>query len=97
MEKVPQPRYLGNAVRVRYVTGMRLVEGDRAEAILAKINSLLSNPDFSPFRHHRRNVRILSGEEEGAFAWLAVNYFMGYFDDPDKVKQGQGYLFYSQY
>lgn len=64
---------------------MRLLESDKAEAVLSKVNSLLSDPRFSPFRYHTRNTRILSGEEEGAFAWLAVNYLMHYFDDPGKL------------
>lgn len=64
------------------VTGMRMLESDRAEAVLGRVNSLLSDPGFSPFRYHSRNTRILSGEEEGAFAWLAVNYLNRFFDNP---------------
>ena len=32
-----------------------------------------------------RMVRTLSGEEEGAFAWISLNYLNGYFDEGSNV------------
>ena len=41
---------------------------------------MLSDPNVNHFRLSALNMRILSGEEEGAFAWIALNYLRGYFN-----------------
>ena len=35
---------------------------------------------------HSRRVRTLSGEEEGAFAWISLNYLNGFFEAGSKVE-----------
>ena len=58
---------------------MRLLLEPRANAVMEEINQLLMDKDRNPFLYEPRNTRILSGEEEGAFAWIAVNYLRGVF------------------
>jgi len=44
------------------------------------IDTKMKDPTFNPFQYQYRsvhNTRILSGEEEGVFAWIAVNYLTG--------------------
>lgn len=64
------------------VTGLRLLAADRAEAVMQQVDELLRDGMLNPFKYAYRNIRILSGEEEGVFAWLAVNYLNRYFDLP---------------
>ena len=40
---------------------------------------VLDSPKFSQFRW----ARTLSGEEEGAFAWISLNYRQGLFDEDE--------------
>lgn len=48
---------------------------DKANDATRYIDQLLSDPTINPFRYKSPdNARILSGEEEGIFAWIAVNY-----------------------
>ena len=61
---------------------MRLLLEPRANAVMTTLDSILSDPSNHPFNYHSLNTRILSGEEEGVFAWIAVNYLGGYFDHP---------------
>lgn len=65
-----------------YIIGMRLLTADKAEAVMQHVDELLRDDKLNPFRYTYRNIRILSGEEEGVFAWLTVNYLNGYFDLP---------------
>jgi len=44
------------------------------------INSLMRDSTINPFRYvSSTSSRILSGEEEGVFEWITVNYLLGSF------------------
>jgi len=47
--------------------------------VMRYVDSLMRNTSFNPFLHRKHSTRILSGEEEGVFAWIAVNYLVGAF------------------
>ena len=59
---------------------MRLLLEDKANEAINYINDILSNKTINPFKYWPQNIRILSGEEEGVFAWIAVNYLAGVFN-----------------
>ena len=61
---------------------MRLLLEDRSNKLIDSIRNILEDHKFNPFNFTRQNARILSGEEEGAFAWVAVNYLKGAFTEP---------------
>ena len=60
---------------------MRLLLEPKADAIVDYINDILLDRKRNPFLYEPINCRILSGEEEGAFAWMSVNYLRGYFSN----------------
>ena len=43
------------------------------------VDDVFSNPDINPFTSNPSSARILSGEEEGVFAWIDINYNRGFF------------------
>jgi hypothetical protein len=58
-----------------YITGgMRLVPYVKREAMMTYIRELFSDKEFCPFYFQYEFARILSGEEEAAFAWTGSNY-----------------------
>ena len=59
-----------------YFPGLRVLSGPAAIALLDKVEQLLT---YSPFLTLEDHVRVLSGEEEGVFAWVAANYLKGFF------------------
>jgi len=62
--------------------GMRLLLEDRMNVVMRHVDSMMSNSSFQPFLYTSPfNARILSGEEEGVFAWIAVNYLLGVFSN----------------
>ena len=60
---------------------MRLLLETKANTIFEQINDIFMDKNISPFMYAAKNSRILSGEEEGVFAWIAVNYLKGFFSD----------------
>lgn len=58
---------------------MRLLLEHDANRMIRQIDALMSDARVNPFRYKSLNTRILSGEEEGAFAWIALNYIRNYF------------------
>ena len=55
-----------------------LLEG-KSNDVMSKIHILLSDKRVNPFTYKRIQCRVLSGEEEGAFGWLSVNYLSNFF------------------
>ncbi len=64
---------------------MRLILEPKANAVLDRIEEILDDQSINPFLYEPIHSRILSGEEEGAFAWIAANYLNNYFDNPGKM------------
>ena len=58
---------------------MRLLIESNANEVMEEINKLLSDRKINPYKYQPSHTRILSGEEEGAFAWITVNYLNGFF------------------
>jgi len=55
-------------------------------SVMEHIDSIMANSSFQPFHYASpHSSRILSGEEEGVFAWIAVNYLLGVFSN-DRCK-----------
>jgi Golgi nucleoside diphosphatase len=58
--------------------GMRLLLEERMNLVFKHIDTQMQNGSFNPFQYRTiHHTRILSGEEEGVFAWIAVNYLTG--------------------
>ena len=58
---------------------MRLLTEDNSNSLMDAANDIFSDTGVNPFQYSSLNTRVLSGEEEGAFAWIALNYLRGYF------------------
>ncbi|KAK2192791.1 hypothetical protein NP493_22g01015 [Ridgeia piscesae] len=58
---------------------MRLLLETDADAVMKRIHKILTNKSKNPFKYRRIQSRVLSGEEEGAFGWLSVNYLNNLF------------------
>eukprot|EP00808_Paulinella_micropora_P024357 g60069.t1 len=60
---------------LKATAGMRLVHKlPVRDRIMDTIRDTLADPSKSPFKFQRSYARVISGEEEGVYGWLAVNY-----------------------
>ena len=68
------------SVRNYVIIGMRQLLEEKMNELVVFINSLMRDSTVNPFQYvSATSARILSGEEEGVFAWITVNYLLGSF------------------
>lgn len=74
IEAVPASHQASTPVEVRATAGLRLLPGSTADHILEEVEKLLA---ASPFMVNEDAVSIMDGSDEGAYAWLTLNYLLG--------------------
>ncbi|EZG46517.1 putative nucleoside phosphatase [Gregarina niphandrodes] len=72
MQGCSETRWASVPVYVKATAGMRNMDADTAEGIFNAIRSYLLDSG-NPFEFKPDWARVISGEEEGVFGWLAVN------------------------
>ena len=75
-EQVPEQEWARTPIWLKATAGLRLLDKDVSIAILKSVRSYLGNSygQNSPFYFKPSHANIISGSEEGAFGWVAVNY-----------------------
>ena len=76
---VPLEKYKTTTVKFGATAGMRLFSSVEQNEMLGAARIFLANKTINPFA--AADVFMLSGEEEGVFGWLAVNYFLKKFNE----------------
>ncbi|KAK3764152.1 hypothetical protein RRG08_055948 [Elysia crispata] len=87
---VPADQHAETPVFVLATAGFRLLGVDGAREGMENVEEILLNKTLHPFRYTEGSASVLSGEEEGAYAWIAANYLLGFFHDnkPDEESVG---------
>mmetsp|Transcript_3004 Transcript_3004/g.5427 ORF Transcript_3004/g.5427 Transcript_3004/m.5427 type:complete len:441 (-) Transcript_3004:141-1463(-) len=73
---VPSNLQSSTSVEVRATAGLRLLPDGQADGILQAVRTYLKKE--YPFKCSDESVSILDGADEGAFAWLTLNYLLGH-------------------
>lgn len=76
-KEIPQKKHKATPLFLGATAGMRLLEAKdpkRASEVMASLKEYLSH---LPFKF--QNASIISGQEEGLYGWITVNYLMGKF------------------
>nr|XP_044998165.1 ectonucleoside triphosphate diphosphohydrolase 1 isoform X1 [Jaculus jaculus] len=88
-EVIPMSQHHETPVYLGATAGMRLLRMESeqlAERVLAEVSKSLSNYPFD-----FQGARIITGQEEGAYGWITVNYLLGRFT------QKSGWLYFIPY
>jgi Golgi nucleoside diphosphatase len=87
---IPPSQLASTPVYLLATAGMRLIPEHQSKEVLAKACRYIK--DKTPFRVHscEDDVRIISGEEEGVYGWVAINYLMDGFDAHGVADKGKG-------
>jgi Golgi nucleoside diphosphatase len=72
--EVPESEWSQTPIWLKATAGLRMLETSKSTAILNSVRGFLSDPVNSPFYFENGMARIISGQEEGAFGWISVNY-----------------------
>lgn len=89
---VPKAQQAETPILFMATAGMRFEPQDESEKVLDEVRRLFRHPSFNPFNYTQPNVQVLSGEEEGVYAWVALNYILGYFDSIKPVNETAGIM-----
>lgn len=73
-DEIPQDKWKDSPIWLKATAGLRLLDKQSSEEILDSVRNFLVDKNKSPFLFHPSYVQIISGNEEGAFGWLAYNY-----------------------
>ena len=84
LQQIPPSQHASTPIYVLATAGMRLLSpNDRDDILEATCNTLKKSYPFAMAKCSE-NVRVISGEEEGMWGWVAVNYLMdGFGHAPD--------------
>ncbi|CAO2163257.1 unnamed protein product [Urochloa humidicola] len=72
--RVPQERWADTEVRLMATAGLRLLDAAAAESVLESCRDVLRQ---SGFLFQDEWATVISGAEEGIYAWVAANYALG--------------------
>ncbi|XP_048734451.1 uncharacterized protein LOC125650318 [Ostrea edulis] len=72
--------------------GLRFLKEEKARNLMDTVRNVLSDKRNHNFIYSERSVRILSGEEEGVFAWITANYHIGFFSSNQSLSKAVGVL-----
>ncbi|PVG04099.1 hypothetical protein CPB86DRAFT_803661 [Serendipita vermifera] len=80
-DEVPPHLHPETPIFLLATAGMRLLPEKQQEAVLRKVCQYFR--DYTNFIVDETSIRVISGEEEGLFGWIAVNYLTeGFSTDP---------------
>jgi apyrase len=79
LKVVPKSMQSSTPIMVGATAGLRLLPNGKADIILDHVRKYLEQ---FPFTSADGAVTILSGQSEGAFAWLTLNYLLGNLGKP---------------
>ena len=71
---------------IRLTAGLGVL-GRKAEDLLTAVKRYIGSPKFDFSFEPRKDVKILSGQDEGKYAWIATNLLLGSLSEPSKVSQ----------
>ncbi|XP_076097849.1 ectonucleoside triphosphate diphosphohydrolase 1-like isoform X3 [Mytilus galloprovincialis] len=91
-EIIPKNVHSTTSLYLLATAGLRVLPEDDARSLMNAIRNVLQNKTLNPFVFNPSNVRILSGEEEGVFAWITINYLKDYFGSDRPQSQAVGVL-----
>jgi Golgi nucleoside diphosphatase len=73
-EQVPEADWATTPIWLKATAGLRMLPSAESEEVLNSIRSFLGNREHSPFLFRPTFARIIPGNEEGGFGWIAFNY-----------------------
>ena len=73
-EQVPEKDWEVTPIWLKATAGLRMLEPAKSEAVLESVRKFLGNKANSPFLFRPSFAKIIPGNEEGGFGWIAYNY-----------------------
>ena len=72
---IPKEQHHETVLYMLATAGMRMIPQESQDTILNKLRT--SVPSMTSFVFAEQNVGVITGKEEGIYAWIAANYILG--------------------
>ena len=72
--EIPEVEWTSTPIWLKATAGLRMLDSERSAAILLSVRVFLLDKTKSPFLFRPSWAKVITGNEEGAFGWVAVNY-----------------------
>ncbi|XP_053402634.1 ectonucleoside triphosphate diphosphohydrolase 1-like isoform X3 [Mercenaria mercenaria] len=92
VKEVPEQQHGRTPIYFMATAGLRTLQINKTENLLDAIERYMTKSPLNPFLVPENNVRVISGEEEGVYAWVAANYLRGFFWSNKPPSQAVGVL-----
>ncbi len=73
-QEVPESDWAVTPIWLKATAGLRMLDPAQSDAVLSSVRAFLSDKANSPFMFRQSWARVISGNEEGGFGWIAYNY-----------------------
>ncbi|KAK4662911.1 Golgi apyrase [Podospora pseudopauciseta] len=94
LEIIPKDKIRDTPIFLMATAGVRLLPAVQQSALTREVCYYLrSNTQFS-LPDCDMHIQVIKGETEGLYGWIASNYLLGGFDNPDKHQHGKGHHTY---
>jgi Golgi apyrase len=94
LKKIPLEDVPNTPLFLLATAGMRILPELQRQSVLKEVcNFALSTTQFQ-LPDCDLHVQVIPGETEGLYGWIAANYLLGGFDQPDKHDHGKGHNTY---
>ncbi|EGV60697.1 hypothetical protein PSN45_001526 [Yamadazyma tenuis] len=91
---VPKSQHHRTPIFLHSTAGMRLLTPTEQQKILDTVCEYFqSNSDFF-LPDCASHINVIEGDVEGLYGWLAINYLVGAFDDPQNHQHGKNHTTY---
>ncbi|KAF8971319.1 Golgi apyrase [Entomortierella lignicola] len=80
IQVIPDSQIQHTPIYLLATAGLRLVQDDIREQILANSCKYIKENYRFQIQNCKDHIKNISGEEEGLYGWVAINYLMGGFD-----------------
>ncbi|ORX96619.1 hypothetical protein K493DRAFT_314418 [Basidiobolus meristosporus CBS 931.73] len=89
---VPSEKIAYTPVYLKATAGMRLLSESKQMAVLDEACSYIKGSYEFKIDQCNSHVQIISGETEGIYGWIAINYLMGGFESESAASNTFGFL-----
>ncbi|KAK9368088.1 nucleoside phosphatase family-domain-containing protein [Lipomyces kononenkoae] len=93
-EIIPREKHAETPIFLYATAGMRLLSQDDQQEILKRTCEYIKKESSFLLADCNTHVKVIDGQTEGLYGWLALNYMMGALDAPDKHNHGKGHHTY---
>ncbi|KAK5998138.1 Golgi apyrase [Cladobotryum mycophilum] len=94
VDEIPKSKIPETPVFLMATAGMRLLPKHQQTALLQNICSYLQKNTRFSLPSCSSNIQVIPGETEGLYGWIAANYLLGGFDQPEAHAHGKNHHTY---